>query len=165
MFFFYTTLLISWFFVKSFWGKTAGTILGYFNVVIGLFAFMPLVQDDGDGFSNVGVFLGFLYGFLFVAVNFIAFIIVLFTRADFSNLSLEDVLLDKSTDSLETKEYGNYVIQYRRGGSWIDGPRSNDERTAESMFDQFLNNDPRSENRCRLVYKVNGRVKSVLGSN
>lgn len=58
-----------------------------------------------------------------------------------------------------------YVIQYRRGSSWIDGPASNDERVAESMFDQFLNNDPRSSNRCRLVHKVNGRVQSVLSTN
>lgn len=63
--------------------------------------------------------------------------------------------------------YGDeeYVIQYRRGSSWIDGPASNDERVAESMFDQFLNNDPRSSNRCRLVHKVHGRVQSVLSTN
>lgn len=58
-----------------------------------------------------------------------------------------------------------YVIQYRRGSSWIDGPGSNDERVAESMFDQFLDNDPRSFNRCRLVHKINGRVQSVLSTN
>jgi|688.fasta_scaffold1208796_1 hypothetical protein len=62
-------------------------------------------------------------------------------------------------------EYGNYVIQYRRHGSWIDGPGSNNESVAESMFDNFLSSDSRSENRCRLVYKVNGRVKRVLSTN
>ena len=67
--------------------------------------------------------------------------------------------------SYDSDDYGSYVIQYRRHGSWIDGPGSNEERVAESMFDQFLANDPRAVNRCRLVYKVNGRVKSVLSTN
>ena len=69
--------------------------------------------------------------------------------------------------SSEREEYGSYVIQYRDsvGGSWIDGPGSNDERIAESMFDRFIRNDPRGDRRCRLVYKVNGRVKSVLSTN
>jgi hypothetical protein len=70
-----------------------------------------------------------------------------------------------SSRSRETKEYGSYVIQYRRHGSWIDGPGSNDERTAESMFDRFISNDPRGSDRCRLVYKVNGRVQQVLSTN
>lgn len=71
--------------------------------------------------------------------------------------------------SYRRSSYGSdseeYVIQYRRGSTWIDGPGSNDERVAESMFDQFLDNDPRSSNRCRLVHKVNGRVQSVLSTN
>lgn len=166
MFLFYTLLVVSWFFVKLFWGKTVGKIFGYFNAVIGIFAFIPLLQDEGRGFNSLGMLISVVYAFLFVAIFFISFIIVAFIKADFSNISLENILLDNSRSSGSSKqEYGNYVIQYRRGGSWIDGPGSNDERTAESMFDQFLNNDPRAENRCRLVYKVNGRVKSVLGSN
>lgn len=73
----------------------------------------------------------------------------------------------KVSRSSEKEEYGSYVIQYRNsvGGSWIDGPGSNDERIAESMFDNFIQNDPRGERRCRLVYKVNGKIKTVLGSN
>jgi hypothetical protein len=67
--------------------------------------------------------------------------------------------------SHSSDDYGSYVIQYRRHGSWIDGPGSNDERIAESMFDNFIANDPRGENRCRLVYKVNGRVDQVLSVN
>lgn len=67
----------------------------------------------------------------------------------------------------ENIEYGSYVIQYRNsvGGSWIDGPGSNDERTAETMFDSFIQNDPRGNRRCRLVYKVKGKIKSVLSTN
>jgi len=63
--------------------------------------------------------------------------------------------------SSEREEYGSYVIQYRDsvGGSWIDGPGSNDERIAESMFDRFIRNDPRGDRRCRLVYKVNGKIE------
>lgn len=61
---------------------------------------------------------------------------------------------------------GNYVIQYRsRGTGWIDGPGSNSERIAESMFDSFLENDPRGSKRCRLVEKKNGRVVSVISTN
>jgi len=67
--------------------------------------------------------------------------------------------------SLYGSDDEEYVIQYRRGSTWIDGPGSNDERVAESMFDQFLDNDPRAENRCRLVHKVDGRVQSVLSTN
>lgn len=60
---------------------------------------------------------------------------------------------------------GEFRIQYRQRGTWIDGPGSNDERVAESMFDSFLENDPRGGSRCRLVRKVNGRVEQVLSSN
>jgi hypothetical protein len=67
--------------------------------------------------------------------------------------------------SHSSDDYGSYVIQYRRHGSWIDGPGSNNERVAESMFDNFVANDPRGENRCRLVYKVNGRVEQVVSTN
>lgn len=75
--------------------------------------------------------------------------------------------ISRSSEREERKEYGSYVIQYRNsvGGSWIDGPGSNDERIAESMFDNFIQNDPRGDRRCRLVYKVNGKIKTVLGSN
>lgn len=70
-----------------------------------------------------------------------------------------------SRSSKPKQEYGSYVIQYRSGSTWIDGPGSNDERVAESMFDRFLESDPRGSKRCRLVYKVNGRVQSVLSTN
>jgi hypothetical protein len=60
---------------------------------------------------------------------------------------------------------GDFRIQYRRHGTWIDGPGSNSERVAETMFDNFVANDPRGENRCRLVRKVNGRVDRVLSTN
>ena len=65
----------------------------------------------------------------------------------------------------DENNYGKYVIQYRSGGSWVDGPGSNNERIAESMFDSFCENDPRASKRCRLVYKVSGHVKSVLSTN
>lgn len=71
----------------------------------------------------------------------------------------------KSSKSKQQEEYGSYVIQYRSGSTWIDGPGSNDERVAESMFDRFIETDPRGSTRARLVYKVNGRVKSVLSTN
>jgi hypothetical protein len=60
---------------------------------------------------------------------------------------------------------GDFRIQYRRRGTWVDGPGSNNERIAETMFDNFVANDPRGENRCRLVRKVNGRVDQVLSTN
>jgi hypothetical protein len=74
-------------------------------------------------------------------------------------------LFSRKSSRSSDDSYGNYVIQYRRHGSWIDGPGSNSESIAESMFDNFVANDPRGENRCRLVYKVNGRVQQVLSTN
>jgi hypothetical protein len=74
-------------------------------------------------------------------------------------------LFSRKSSRSSDDSYGNYVIQYRRHGSWIDGPGSNSESIAESMFDNFVANDPRGENRCRLVYKVNGRVEQVLSTN
>ena len=72
----------------------------------------------------------------------------------------------KSSDSdYDEDDYGKYVIQYRSGSTWVDGPGSNNERTADNMFDSFLENDPRASKRCRLVYKVNGRVRSVISTN
>ena len=78
---------------------------------------------------------------------------------------IEGLTKSKGNRSYREDTGGNYVIQYRSGSSWIDGPGSNDEFVAESMFDQFLSNDPRANRRCRLVKKRNGRVVSVLSTN
>jgi hypothetical protein len=64
-----------------------------------------------------------------------------------------------------SRSNGDFRIQYRRHGTWIDGPGSNNEAIAESMFDNFVNNDPRGQNRCRLVRVVNGRVEQVVSTN
>lgn len=70
---------------------------------------------------------------------------------------------EEEYDGIE--ENCEYIIQYRRNGSWINGPSSNSESVAESMFDRFLQNDPRSNNKCRLVKKVHGKVVFILMSN
>ena len=67
--------------------------------------------------------------------------------------------------SSSASEYGSYVIQYRKSGSWWDLNGSNDEAQAERMFDQFVQNDPRaSSTRCRLVRKVDGKVVRVVAN-
>jgi len=74
---------------------------------------------------------------------------------------------DDDDEGFDYSSAGKYVIQYRDsvGASWVDGPGSNNEQIAENMFERFIQNDPRSNRRCRLVKKKNGRVVSVLGTN
>ena len=111
------------------------------------------------GKKTLGVLLMLPAAFLIIAV-------AIFALAAASNKSGgSGFLSSRSRGSSSDDEYGSYVIQYRRHGSWIDGPGSNSESVAESMFDNFVANDPRGENRCRLVYKVNGRVQQVLSTN
>jgi len=111
------------------------------------------------GKKTLGVLLMLPAAFLIIAVAVFALV------AAPNKSGGSGLFSSRSRNSSSDGDYGNYVIQYRRHGSWIDGPGSNNERVAESMFDNFVSNDPRSENRCRLVYKVDGRVQQVLSTN
>ena len=171
MFFFYLTLFVSWWLTKVFWGEKAAKYSLFAIVPLGVLLFLPLWKDDVE----LSIVFSFLYAAIFVFINIVAFVVMLFRQADWKDPEFQRAFLEgllnrrgggsssRSYDSDD--EYGSYVIQYRSGSTWIDGPGSNDERVAESMFDRFLENDPRGSKRCRLVYKVNGRVQSVLSTN
>ena len=118
--------------------------------------------------------------FIFIIVcliflGFISFVINLYRNLDDEGRKefwigfLEGASKSRNKSDRSRGEYdsdgGKYVIQYRSGSTWIDGPGSNDEWVAESMFDRFLETDPRGNRRCRLVKKRNGRVVSVLSTN
>ena len=168
MFFFYLTLFVSWWLTKIFWGEKAAKYSLFAIVPLGVLLFLPLWKDDVE----LSIVMSFLYVIVFVFINVIAFVVMIFRRGDWKDPEFQRAFFEGlfnrrggSSSRSYDEEYGSYVIQYRSGSTWIDGPGSNDERVAESMFDRFLENDPRGSKRCRLVYKVNGRVRSVLSTN
>jgi hypothetical protein len=175
---FILTVVLAWWLTKVLWGEKIGKLSLFVLLPIGIFGSYG-VSNSGDSEEQliVGFLLSILFGVAFVAVNFIAFMIALAMKTDWSNPEYQRAFIDgmfgrtthRSTRStfLETNdERGEYRIQYRSGsGSWIDGPGSNDERQAEIMFDNYINNDSRNNRRCRLVYKVNGRVRNVVSTN
>lgn len=165
---FYLTLFLSWWLTKVFWGDKVAKYSLFVIVPIGVLLFVPLWQDD----LALSFVMAFFYAFVFVFINLAVFMFMIFRQIDWrdSNTYMHMFLglrrgFGERFGSSSSSSYGEYIIQYRRGSVWIDGPGSNDERVAESMFDQFLDNDPRSNNRCRLVHKVNGKVQSVLSTN
>ena len=168
MIIFYITLFVSWWFTKIFWSDKAAKYSLFVIIPIGVLLFVPLWKDD----IALALVLSFIYGFIFVFINLAVFMFMLFRQVDWKDPETQRQLfiaflggLGKGSGSSSSSSYGEYVIQYRSGSTWIDGPGSNNERVAESMFDQFLENDPRGSKRCRLVYKVDGRVQSVLSTN
>lgn len=175
MIIFIITITLAWWLTKMFWGDKVGKYSLFLYVPIGLFgAFLSFADESGSELFSLGFALSLIFAFCFVAINVLALIIIAFRKMDWSNPEHQRAFLQglfgafsKSggSSSYSSDGYGNYVIQYRRHGSWIDGPGSNNELVAESMFDNFVANDPRGENRCRLVYKVNGRVEQVLSTN
>ncbi len=173
MFFFYLTLFVSWWLTKVFWGEKAAKYSLFAIVPIAMICAPALWSDDsGRGILSLGFALSLIYAFVFVAINMLCIIIKTIVSGDWKDPEFQRAFLEGlinrrggSSSRSYDDEYGSYVIQYRSGSAWIDGPGSNDERVAESMFDRFLENDPRGSKRCRLVYKVNGRVRSVLSTN
>lgn len=168
MLIFYATLTLSWWLTKVLWGDKAAKYSLFAIIPLGVLLFVPLWQDD----IALSIVMSFLYAFIYFFVNLFCFMVMIFRNADWSDPETQRQFLigllgglGKSSKSSSSGSYGEYVIQYRSGSTWIDGPGSNNERVAESMFDQFLANDPRGSKRCRLVYKVNGRVQSVMSTN
>jgi hypothetical protein len=171
---FILTIILAWWLTKIFWGDKVGKYSLFFYVPVGLFgAFLSFADGSGSELFSLGFALSLIFAFCFVAVNVLAIIVMAIRNADWSDPANQRAFLQGlfgafskgGSSSYFSDDYGSYVIQYRRHGSWIDGPGSNNERVAESMFDNFVANDPRGENRCRLVYKVNGRVQQVLSTN
>lgn len=174
MFIFYTTLLVSWFLVRIIWSGRAAKYSLIAIIPIAIICTPAMLEDESSGMFNIGFAFAFVYAFAFVVVMVIIGSIKLLRSVDWNDSEqkqqflegfINGLLNDKNGNTSSSDDYGSYVIQYRSGSTWVDGPGSNDERIAESMFDRFLENDPRSSRRCRLVYKVNGRVKQVLGTN
>ena len=173
MFIFYVTLTLSWWLTKLLWGDKPAKYSLFVIIPIGIICTPALwAEDSGQGILSLGFALSLIYAFVFVGINVLFFFISLFRSTDWKDPEVQRAFLEGlfnrsggSSRNSYDEEYGSYVIQYRSGSTWIDGPGSNDERVAESMFDRFLENDPRGSKRCRLVYKVNGRVKSVLSTN
>lgn len=174
MIIFIITLTLAWWLTKIFWGDKVGKYSLFLYVPLGLFgAFLSLSDESSSELFSLGFALSLIFAFFFVVINVLAFVIIALRNMDWSNPAHQRAFLQGlfgafskgGSSSYSSDSYGSYVIQYRRHGSWIDGPGSNDERVAESMFDNFIASDPRGENRCRLVYKVNGRVEQVLSTN
>lgn len=167
MIIFYLTLFVSWWLTKVFWGDKAAKYSLFVIIPIGVLLFMPLWQDD----LALSFVMAFLYALVFVFINLAVFVFMIFRRIDWRDPNtylhmFVGIKRELGGEGIRSSlSYGRYVIQYRRGSTWIDGPGSNDEDIAEAMFDQFLQTDPRSSNRCRLVYMVNGRVQSVVSTN
>lgn len=140
-----------------------GSLYGYYRLVKWLtYDFFTTKPEKTENWVRdyVVVYTKKLFGIILI-LPIAVFLIAVFAAAAGKSSGRKSIGSSSSYGSDDEE----YVIQYRRGRTWIDGPGSNDERTAESMFDQFLDTDPRAENRCRLVYKVNGRVQSVLSTN
>lgn len=168
MIIFYATLFVSWWLTKVLWGDKPAKYSLFVIIPIGVLLFMPLWHDD----LALSIVMSFLYAFIFFFINLAAFMFMVIRSIDWSDTETQRNFLigllgglGKGSGSSSGGSYGEYVIQYRSGSTWIDGPGSNNERVAENMFDQFLANDPRGSKRCRLVYKVNGRVQSVVSVN
>lgn len=169
MIIFYLTLFVSWWLTKVFWGDKAAKYSLFAIIPIGALLFVPLWQDD----LALSIVVSFFYVLGFVFINLLCFMVLMFRQIDWRDpetkrqflFELLNAVNKKGSGSYSSSSYGEYVIQYRSGSTWIDGPGSNNERVAESMFDQFITNDSRSNNRCRLVYKVNGRVQFVVSTN
>lgn len=170
MFFFYLTLFVSWWLSKLFWGEKAAKYSLFAIVPLGVLLFIPLWKDD----IGLSIVMSFLYALIYFFINLVCLFVMIFRNTDWSDPETKRQFLigflgafgkGSGSSSSSRSSYGEYVIQYRSGSTWIDGPGSNNERVAESMFDRFLENDPRGSKRCRLVYKMNGRVQSVLSTN
>ena len=150
LFFFYLLLIVAF-------------LYGYYRLCKWLTYdfFTETIEKTGDWIKDyVVVYTKKLFGIILLLPVAI-FLVVVFIAAAGKSSGRGSI----GSGGLYGSDDEEYVIQYRSGSSWVDGPGSNNERIAESMFDQFLNNDPRSSRRCRLVHKVNGRVQSVLSTN
>jgi hypothetical protein len=173
--FFYLTLIFAWWLTKILWGNKTANYSLFVLIPIGLFMFPIMWNDTGRGIFSASFMFAFVFAVIFVAINSIVMFIGFFITADWKNPEVQRAFIsgmlgtrsNKSFTLSSDNEYATYLIQYRNqvGTSWINGPSSNDEHIAESMFDQFITNNPHGNRRCRLVKKVNGRVVAVLGTN
>lgn len=125
-------------------------------------------SDPSESFSKIW-FRGFKRVFIGIGFLLFGFIIVLIALANKnSGSSSLGSLFSRSKDDegldFTASTTGNYVIQYRAAGSWCNGPGSNTEYIAESMYDRFLQNSPLANRRTRLVEMRNGKVRRVISS-
>jgi hypothetical protein len=178
MLFLTVTVAFAWFLTKIFWSDRVAKYSLILTIPFWLVGIFLSWEEGGDEPLGIGFALSLLFALAFICINGIIFLGYLFKHLIFDSdwkdpanqrAFLEGLFGSSSGggSSSTNDSYGSYVIQYRDqvGGSWIDGPGSNDERVAESMFDRFIQNDSRSNRRCRLVHKVNGRVRQVLSTN
>jgi len=178
MLLFLLVLVIAVFITKQLWSKTATIVVSIINGILALVTIPSMMQDPNSGLFNIGSILAVAYAVCFVGINLVLIIglaiandglIQKLKDLDYSNDDYDDEDYDDNDEDDEETEYGKYIIQYRNGyGGWIDGPGSNEERTAERMFDNFISKEMlrRNATRARLV-KVgrHGKIISILGTS
>lgn len=176
-----------WWFTKILWGSKVGKYSLFLIIPYTLFSiFISIKPVDNEGIM-IAFGMTLFFAFCFVVINVVCFLAILIiqqflprSEIDYSDPEVQRMIEEfkggassrssfkrQNEQKSSNSSGGHYVIQYRNqvGTSWENGPGSNDERTADAMFDNFISSDPRGSRRCRLVYMVNGRVQQVLGSN
>lgn len=169
MIIFYITLFLSWLIMKLLWGNGIARKSLVIIFPLGIYFFIPLINRD----IEYAIIISIIYFMAFGVFNLFAWIIFSLKDIDWSNNeNRKDFIIGLlgggiSERSHNRNETEKFVIQYRDqvGGSWVNGPSSNDERAAENMFDRFIENNSYSNRRCRLVRKVNGRIKNIMSTN